>query len=333
MSRETALNNWLIKTLGTTEFKTVPLAGDCSFRKYYRIHIKNNSYVVMDAPPPEMPATFVEVAAILQEHHVQVPEISAFDADNGFILLSDFGDRLYLKELTHHSASELYGEAIETLLKIQQCQGKVPNFDKAFMKRQLNVFKDWYLEKYLNLKPDSEELTRMLRPLASLADKLFKTIEAQPVVFVHQDYHSRNLMVLKQGGPGILDFQDAVRGPITYDLVSLFQDAYVTWPRSQVEAWVAEYQEKAQQQGILSKEISQSEFLRWMDLTGLQRHLKNLGVFARKYYRDGTEQYLKDIPTLQGYIKEAFERYNELQDYAAFFETVLSQKELQACER
>jgi len=325
--RETALDNWLIKTLGTEEYTRLPLAGDASFRQYYRLQLKNISYVVMDAPPPEMPAIFIEVAAMLRAQAVNVPEINAFDTEKGFLLLSDFGDRVYLQELNQHTAPFLYKDAMEALLKIQQCQGKVPSFDKNFMMRQFNIFKEWYLEKHLNLTLNTE----ILQTLEMLSDRLFKVIADQPAVFVHRDYHSRNLMILKNGGPGILDFQDAIKGPITYDLASLFQDCYITWPRTQIEAWVGSYQEKAQECGILSKEISHLEFLRWMDLTGLQRHLKNLGIFARLNYRDGKKQYLKDIPRLQSYIQETYERYTELQDCSAFFETILSRKELNKC--
>lgn len=327
MSRKALLEDWLNNILGTTEYTCLPLAGDASFRKYYRVQLGHISYVLMDAPPPETPSVFVTVAALLQAYSIAVPNITAFDEANGFVLLSDFGDRLYSHALNVQSAPILYQEAIEALLKMQQCQGPLPSFNKAFMIKQLGVFKEWYLEKHLQMILDTENL----QTLDALSDALFNVIAEQPSVFVHQDYHSRNLMILDEGGPGILDFQDALIGPITYDLVSLFQDAYITWPRSQVEDWVKEYQIKAQTLGILSDKITPSEFLRWMDLTGLQRHLKNLGIFARLNYRDGKKQYLSDMPRLKGYIKETADRYLELNPYKTFFENVLSKQEKNTC--
>ncbi len=343
MCREQALDHWLNQTLETEtaekaervasaesieKFKRLPLAGDASFRKYYRVLFENASYILMDAPPPEVPNIFVQIAILLQAQGVKVPTIKAFDAENGFLLLSDFGDRLYLNELNHQSAPILYQDAIQALLKIQSCKREtVPCFDKVFMKRQLHVFKEWYLEKHLGLQLDSN----VVQLMETLSDKLFGIIAEQPTVFVHQDYHSRNLMIIDNEGPGILDFQDAVQGPITYDLASLFQDAYISWPRSLIEIWVGQYQEKALNLGILSKHIDTQTLLRWMDLTGLQRHLKNLGVFARLHYRDGKKQYLNDIPKLQGYIQETYERYGELQPYHALFEMIMPEKEPQKC--
>lgn len=352
MSREIKLDNWLCKSLGTAEFKRLPLAGDASFRKYYRVQLKDfpkgasqdssqgssqdfskdssfkgSSFVLMDAPPPEIPDTFVKVAAILQKQSISVPKICAFDIENGFLLLSDFGDNLYSKSLNQNSAPLLYQDAIDTLLKIQQCEGEVPLFDKKFMNTQLNVFKEWYLEKHLALELNAE----ISQTLEALSERLFEVISEQPIVFVHQDYHSRNLMILEQNGPGVLDFQDAIKGPISYDVVSLFQDAYITWPRQKIELWVLEYQEKAKKLGLLSRDISADHFLRWMDLTGLQRHLKNLGVFTRLNYRDGKKQYLNDMPRLQNYIHETYERYSELHPYEMVFKMIRQSTEAKQC--
>lgn len=333
MSRNALLQNWLKKTLNTEAFKCLPLAGDASFRKYSRVLLNDRSYILMDAPPPETPATFVQVAEILQSQDIHVPKISAFDLENGFLLLSDFGDRLYLEELNTDTATHLYEDAMQALLKIQQCEGSlVPAFDKVYLNKQFSVFKDWYLEKHLGWVLDA----KTMQTIDLLLEKLYQVHKEQPSVFVHQDYHSRNLMVLEkasflQKGPGILDFQDAVKGPITYDLVSLFQDGYISWPRDAVEKWVGEYQKKAENFGILTQKISPSEFLRWMDLTGLQRHLKNLGIFARLHHRDGKKQYLNDMPRLQSYIRETAERYEELRDYRSFLRNVVSSKEGQIC--
>jgi len=327
MSREIVLDQWLQDVLGAPDVERLPLSNDASFRKYYRIVLHERSYVVMDAPSPENPSVFCDVALMLKSNKVKVPDILQSNLSQGFLLLSDFGDRLYLKELNEATADKLYQDAFLALLQIQACKGSVPEFDKAFLSRQMDVFKEWYLERHLDIRL----LGAQLKLIASLLDTLIQVIESQPKVFVHRDYHSRNLMILEHGNPGVLDFQDAMIGPITYDLVSLLQDCYIAWPRSQVEVWVARYQDVAQKAGLLSKNISREEFLRWFDLTGLQRHLKNLGIFSRLYYRDGKAHYLKDIPLVCRYIRETYQRFEELKPYASVFDLVLSEDNRVKC--
>lgn len=326
MNREKRLDQWLENVLATVPFKRALLSGDASFRKYYRVSTAEHSYVVMDAPAPEQPALFVERAEALAAIGLSVPNIFAIDLSQGFLLLTDFGDQLYLTVLNEQTASVLYEDAFKALLKIQQCSASVPYFDDAFLKQQMEIFKTWFLEKNLKLTI-TRETEHQLEGLLYLFSEV---MQAQPQVFVHRDYHSRNLMVLPTGNPGVLDFQDAMKGPLTYDLVSLLQDCYITWPREMVESWVLQYQDKAKALGILTSYPSRQDFLRWFDLTGLQRHLKNLGVFSRLYYRDGKTQYLKDIPMTYKYLQEALERYPELTFYRSLFDQILESKEL-AC--
>lgn len=325
MNREQILDYWLNQVLMTNDFQRVSLAGDASFRRYYRIFVREQRYVVMDAPPPEAPHLFMEIASALADIGISVPLIVASELTNGFLLLSDLGDRLYLPELNTQTADVLYTDAFQALLKIQSCKAPVPQFDKPLLQRQLGIFREWFLGKHKGLTSDllvSKISPAKLQILDTIYDKLIKTIEDQPQVFVHRDYHSRNLMILENGNPGVIDFQDAVIGPITYDLVSLLQDCYIIWPRARVVDWVADYQNLATKHGLLSKTVSRSEFLRWFDWTGLQRHLKNLGIFSRLNYRDGKIQYLKDIPYVLHYVQETSARYSELNDLWTFFETL-----------
>jgi len=317
--RELILDRWITEVLSSSDFKRVPLAGDASFRRYYRILHKGKPYVVMDAPPPEVPKQFVDLAFALDSHGLTVPKILSQALEHGFLLLSDFGDRLYLHELNATTADTLYKDAFQALIHLQTCPvTTLPVFDRLFLQRQLGIFEEWYLKTH-----NCIEVTDTLqRQLIELYEPLFQTIEMQPFVFVHRDYHSRNLMILDNNNPGIIDFQDAMVGPITYDLVSLLQDCYISWPRDRVSDWVAEYQSAAVKKDLLSSDITAQEFLRWFDWTGLQRHLKNLGIFSRLYHRDNKSGYLKDIPLLLKYIQETCQRYPELAALEAFFATL-----------
>lgn len=317
MNREIILDAWLNQVLKTEAFKRSPLAGDASFRRYYRVTALGQSYVVMDAPPPETPEIFVDVAKSLSQQGLSVPIVLANDQLNGFLLLSDFGDRLYLGELSERSADGLYHLAFEALLQMQKCKAELPVFDRAFLERQWNIFHQWYLITHKGFQDNSQ--LEMLHPIYQ---HLCDVIEIQPQVFVHRDYHSRNLMILENGGPGILDFQDAMKGPITYDLVSLLQDCYIAWPREQVIRWVKHVQTRSEELGLLTGSISQAEFLRWFDWTGVQRHLKNLGIFARLNHRDGKSGYLNDIPRVLCYILDTCRRYSELHPLGTFLENL-----------
>lgn len=309
LNRDYILDHWLGEVLGEVCFKREPLAGDASFRRYYRVRTDNSAYVLMDAPPPENTLIFSELAKTLAEEGLSVPKIFASHASEGILLLSDLGDRLYLKTLNDQNANALYEDAFRASIQLHQSAALVPQFDLPFLQRQLQIFKDWYLQTHLKQDITSKTETILQRVLEMLQD----VIESQPFVFLHLDYHSRNLMVLDQQNPGILDFQDAMRGPLTYDLVSLLQDCYITWPRHRVVQWVQQFQEKAVDANMLSSSVSQEAFLRWFDFTGVQRHLKNLGIFSRLHYRDGKSHYLQDMARPRQYIREAMQRYPELQ--------------------
>lgn len=320
MQREQLLDEWLKCVLKTDHFKRVSLAGDASARRYFRVAIEGEHYVVMDAPPPEIPRVFADIAVALEQHGLQVPKVIHADFEHGFLLLSDLGDRLYLSELNEVSADQLYQNAFEALLKIQHCQKKLPLFDQAFLYRQVEIFEEWYLKKHKAFTPSDLKRTQAI--LNPIYETLFEVCRNQPQVFVHRDYHSRNLMILPGNSLGILDFQDAMTGPITYDLVSLLQDCYIAWPRERIQNWAHDFYEKAKIAKLLTGPETYSEFLRWFDLTGLQRHLKNLGIFARLHYRDNKSGYLNDIPQVLKYISETCHRYVELQPLLNFFETL-----------
>lgn len=308
MNRELILDEWLEKILQGKSFKRESLIGDASGRKYYRLYISNSeNLIVMDAPHPENPMLFKELADYLQTQHLSVPKVFA-SHPLGFLLLSDLGDRLYLNELNHKTAPKLYEDALNALVKFNQCKKEVPCFDRPFLQRQMNIFKDWFLVRHLKIEFNSK-LDSLLQCMLELLEK---EIMAQPFVFVHRDYHSRNLMCIEINNPGILDFQDAMMGPIAYDVVSLLQDCYIVWPRDKVELWASQFKNYAQSEALINNRISTEQFLRWVDLTGVQRHLKNLGIFSRLNYRDGKPNYMKDLQTPLHYTLEAIERYKEL---------------------
>lgn len=321
-SREHIIDHWLAEVLGEVCFKREPLAGDASFRRYFRIYTPTEVFVLMDAPPPENPIIFSELATILEKQEVSVPKVHASHAAEGLLLLSDFGDRLYLKILNEQNANHLYEDAFRAAIKMHQSKAEIPSFDLAFLKRQLQLFNDWYLIKHLKIN----NTDKIQNSLQNVTEILQEIVESQPFVFLHLDYHSRNLMVLDQHSPGILDFQDAMRGPLTYDLVSLLQDCYITWPRSRVINWVAQFRKAVIDAGLLSDHISEATFLQWFDLTGVQRHLKNLGIFSRLHYRDGKSHYLKDMPMPRKYIREAMHYYPELSAALAPLKTVFEEE-------
>lgn len=263
----------------------------------------------MDAPPQhENCGPFLHVAELFRPASVNVPRVHARNLADGFLLLDDLGSRLYLDELDEGSADRLYRDAIDALVKIQLASkpGGLPEYDRALLERELRLFPDWYIARKLGV-------TLTLRQSETLEAAFQIVLEnnlAQKRVYVHRDYHSRNLMVTEPN-PGILDFQDAVYGPITYDLVSLFKDAYISWPEERVLDWTIGYWQKAKKAG-LPVDADFAMFHRDFEWMGVQRHLKVLGIFARLYYRDGKDRYLNDMPLVMRYLRAACERYREL---------------------
>ena len=311
--RLAALKSWLA-TLGQPAVNTEslrPASSDASFRRYFRLDGHDGrTYIAMDAPPPqEDVGPFLHVAEAFGKTGVSVPEIHAADREQGFLLLSDLGHTTYLNQLNPDTAHKLYMDAIEALvlLQAQSQPGVLPEYDRALLTRELMLFPDWYVGKHLNTALSDKQSAS----LHKVFDVLLANNLAQPQVYVHRDYHSRNLMVLGSGNPGILDFQDAVFGPITYDLVSLLRDAYIQWDEEMVLDWAIRYWEKARRAG-LPVNTDVDAFYRDFEFMGLQRHLKVLGIFARLYYRDGKAAYLDDMPLVMEYTRRTAGRYREL---------------------
>lgn len=308
--RLSALRDWLAGLPQLGPFSIAPASDDASFRRYFRISTKDsNTWIAMDAPPDkENLRPFLIVAEAFERFGVHVPKILAKDLEQGFLLLSDLGQTQYLQVLNPETVERHYADALGALMSIQACVcgDELPPYDRELLHREMRLFPDWLLEKQLGLSLSDEER----RLLDTAFEHLITNALEQPQVAVHRDYHSRNLMI-SSPNPGVLDFQDAVLGPVTYDLVSLLKDCYIAWPRDQVKHWVQGYFELALQSGVVRPEHEEA-FLRWFDLMGVQRHLKVGGIFARLNLRDGKPGYLKDIPRTLGYILELEGEYPEL---------------------
>jgi hypothetical protein len=311
--RLTQLKQWL-STLSSPVVQPDslrPASSDASFRRYFRIDGADGAtYIVMDAPPPQEDVRpFMHVAEVFGNTGASVPKIIAHDIERGFLLLSDLGSITYLHQLNVDSAHKLYLDAIDALvlIQVQSQPDLLPEYDRALLLRELMLFPDWYIAKHLGVTMTDAQTAE----LNKVFDVLLANNLAQAQVFVHRDYHSRNLMVLDAGNPGILDFQDAVYGPITYDLVSLLRDAYIQWDEEMVLDWAIRYWERAKQAGLpVNPDID--AFYRDFEFMGLQRHLKVLGIFARLYHRDGKDAYLKDMPLVMTYTRNAANRYTAL---------------------
>jgi len=305
------LLNWLKTDCGLSFSFLQPMVGDASFRRYFRIQTKKGSFVVMDAPPTkENCHSFIAIAKTLREQGLLAPEIMAADLSQGFLLLSDFGEMTYLKALTSENADSLYTEAMNVLSHLQHIREvkgmDIPVFTADIMWQEWAWHKEWFLRKLLGLTPSVEEEKALDDCMASL----IASANAQPHVFMYRDYHSANLMVLPEQQVGLLDFQDAFIGPVTYDLVSLLRDCYIDWPAERVQDWAQYYWQRLSQLGVLPN-VSQQEFLHWFDGMGMQRHLKALLTFARKAVRDQQPHYLNYVPRTLHYLLTVSARYPE----------------------
>jgi aminoglycoside/choline kinase family phosphotransferase len=313
--RREALERWLPGPLRGERFSLSPASADASFRRYWRVQLEGGrTFVAMDAPPDKEDCRpFVKVAKLLHEAGVNAPQVHAEDLQQGFLLLGDLGTRVYLKELDAQNAPRLFADAIDTLVKWQLATraGVLPPYDEALLRREMNLFPEWYVGKHLDRKVDSAVLE-------SIFALLVKSALAQPAVYVHRDYMPRNLMVCEPN-PGVLDFQDAVLGPLTYDMVSLVRDAFISWEEAQVLDWTVRYWEKAKRAG-LPVDADFGEFWRAFEWMGLQRHLKVLGIFARINYRDGKPHYLADTPRFLNYAFSVSKRYKDLTPLAALLD-------------
>jgi len=304
-----------------------PASTDASFRRYFRLNVApalraklGETLIAMDAPPErENVPAFIHVQGLLQEAGVTVPSIVARDVERGFLLLSDLGTTTYLARLDPDNSAFMYSDAVDALIKFQlhSQPGVLPEFDRAFVLRELNIFPEWYLGRHLGATLSEAQQSQL--------DKVFETITsnvlAQQQVFMHRDFHSRNLMFLESGNPGVLDFQDAVYGPVTYDLASLLRDAYIQWDEEIVLDWVVRYWQSAKAVGLpVNPDID--AFYRDFEFMALQRHLKILGIFCRLNYRDNKSIYMGDLPTVLDYVRKTANRYTELKPLLRLLDAV-----------
>lgn len=312
---------WLSEELGFGDFSLAPASSDASFRRYFRITRGAESLILMDAPPErEDSRPFVELAARLATAGITGPRVLATDLARGLLLVTDLGSTHYLAALAGGASPErLYGDALDALLRMQTAVPTrgLPAYDERLLRLELGIFREWYLGRHLGvtLTPDQE------RGLAAAEDVLVVGALEQPRTFVHRDYHSRNLMLLAEGNPGILDFQGALVGPVTYDLVSLLRDCYIAWPAEFVQETALGYGHRLEAAGAIPR-TDPEVFLRWLDLAGAQRHLKAAGIFARLHHRDGKPHYLPDIPRTLGYVREVAGRRRELEGLLDVLEAV-----------
>lgn len=314
-TRHAALSRFVADHLGTAASAPEPASSDASFRRYWRVRLGQSSRIIMDAPPDKEDCRpFIEVSARLVAGGLRAPRVLAQDLAQGFLLLDDLGNTTLLQALDEHSVQAHYRSAMDSLQRIQRVPASgLPAYDANRLRDEMELLPTWYLSRHLGLRLDCGELDELEAAFSLLIANALE----QPQVFVHRDYHSRNLMVEAQPGAelGILDFQDAVRGPITYDLVSLLKDCYVRWPAERVSAWAEGFRWQLQRAGMAVPDADR--WLRWFELMGLQRHLKVLGIFARLYHRDGKPGYLADLPRVHAYALEACARYDELRWLAA----------------
>lgn len=313
--------SWVTEVLGRKPQKVDALSNDASPRRYFAL--PNEGIVLVDTPlPAEQNQAFIVISRTLLEYQLHVPQVFRYDLQQGYMLISDLGRRQYLSELCAENVELLYGEALDALHRVQTIpveavRGHVlAHFDNHFIFREGMLFQEWFVQKYLQI-PLNTKLQQAFQKLFSLLT--LNAIE-QPQVFVHRDYHSRNLMLCAPTNPGIIDFQDAVLGPITYDLVSLIRDCYIAWPKEQVERWVHAFYQRLKEEKQLNSEISEQQFMQWFDLMGVQRHLKAIGIFARLDLLYKKPDYLKEIPRTLGYVVEVVKKYPELVFLKQFIE-------------
>ncbi len=316
--RHTQLLAWLESVLHDQSFDLAPASADASFRSYLRVTIDDDSLIVMDAPPEhEDCEAFLDINQRLRLCALNVPRILSYDQEQGFILMSDLGNEHFLQVLNPSTVGQLYADAIGAMIHMQ-CRATtngLHRYDHAMLRREMDLFGDWLVKLHLKLEMD-DELQQMLDQVCEF---LAESALQQPQVFVHRDYHSRNLMYVPDRNPGILDYQDAVLGPVSYDLASLLKDCYIQWPRDLMDNFAIAYYQQAREAGLVA-DMSKQDFLRAYDLMGVQRHLKASGIFARLWQRDGKKAYLADIPRTLSYITQVAADYPELQQLSNFIQ-------------
>lgn len=306
------LTDWIHKDWPNATIEVA--SADASFRRYFRINNDGKTSIAMDAPPEhEDCTTFVDVTQRLRKANVHAPEILKQSLEQGFLLLEDLGNTPYLDELNENSVDAMYTAALQSLVSIQSADSEgLPEYNEALLQQEMQLMPEWFLNTHLGISPDEKQQKIINRTLAVITALVLQ----QPQVFVHRDYHSRNLMVtanIDDSGknkhmPGVIDYQDAVLGPITYDLVSILRDCYISWPLEQVETWALKFKGQAESAGLLDHTKDET-FIQWFDLMGLQRHIKVLGIFARLKHRDGKSNYLDDLPLTLSYVMSVGEKY------------------------
>lgn len=326
--RDTQLSHWLSSLFPKKTLSLQPLEGDAGFRRYFRCYHPEGTYIAMDAPPEKNVKSlpFIRIAEAFQANGINAPKLHQSNLDLGFLLLDDFGDITYLEALKTQNPHLLYQQAIQTLIQIQFCQSipnfDIPLFDADFIIMELERFDDWFIHQLLELSLHRSEQ----KILNEVYERLIQSALSQSQVLVHRDYHSRNLMFVQQNSPGVLDFQDAMMGPITYDLVSLLKDCYIQWPESLVDIWVDYYFNQAKASGLLNYHMTETQFSHAFDLMGIQRHLKVLGNFSWLHLRDQKSAYLSYIPLTIQYLLNASNRYEEFEDLHWLLQTVILPK-------
>jgi aminoglycoside/choline kinase family phosphotransferase len=318
-ARLAVIDEWLARDLKLSPERVEPASSDASFRRYFRAFTARGTYVVMDAPPThEDVRPYLKVSGMLEALGVHVPHVHEVDAARGLLLLEDLGSTLYLDRLAAgEDPAPLYADALDVLARIQvegsAAAAALDPYDRVPLEREMALMPEWFCARHLGLELSQEER----EVLAEASEFLVRAAVEQPQVFVHRDYHSRNLMLVGTRNPGVIDFQDALRGPIGYDLVSLLKDCYIAWPRARVEEWVRGHHARLRARGACL-DADAGALLEWFDLVGVQRHLKVLGIFARLWYRDGKLGYLRDLPLTLNYVLDACGRQPRLAPLGGF---------------
>lgn len=309
------LTQWIHQDKPSAQLE--PASADASFRRYFRVTEGAQTWIAMDAPPDkETLQPFIDVGERLTSVSVNAPKLYQSDLDQGFLLMDDLGSTPYLSQLTSDTADSLYGDAFDTLVKIQTADASgLPLYDENLLNNELQLMPLWFLQKHLGIKLSTAEIAALEKLFSFL---IVASVE-QPQVFVHRDFHSRNLMVTNKNNPGVIDYQDAVLGPICYDLASILRDCYIAWPEHQIDGWVNDFRLMAIDAGLMTEDVNQEQFKRWFDLIGLQRHIKVLGIFARLSHRDGKAAYLDDLPLTLSYVLSVAARYDETASLVSLF--------------
>ncbi len=313
--RLTHLHEWIKENLGNIEYSLIPVSGDASFRRYFRLTSASHNYIAVDSPPDkESNNEFVNVTHLLAAEGLHVPHIHYCSLDFGFFLLSDLGDEVLLNILNDNNVDQFYSSALNALTIIQQTPAtSLPLYSEQLLLQEMELFREWFLKKYLSLQLTDDDNLLLNNIFTNLADNALQ----QPQVFVHRDFHSRNLMTIDSKYPGIIDYQDAVLGPITYDLVSLLRDCYISWPSEKVGEMIHSFYMQLVENNMLTN-IDEKIFIKWFDLMGIQRHLKAIGIFSRLHIRDHKPNYLQDIPRTLEYIQSVASYYLETNKLSEF---------------